>query len=81
MGNYYTSRFHVTVSPDMIGEGIECVSDNGTVMVWDPQQLQQQYMYNATDLVLIIIIMITFRLISINFSSLSTTRRIIHHSS
>ena len=65
----------------MIGEGIEYVSDNGTVMVWDPQQLQQQYMYNATDLVLIIIIMITFRLISINFSSLSTTRRIIHHSS
>ena len=33
MGNYYTSWLHVTVSPDMIGEGIECVSDNGTVMV------------------------------------------------
>ena len=41
--NWYTSRLQVTVNPDMIGEGIECISDDGTVMVWDPQQLQQQW--------------------------------------
>ena len=33
VGNCYTSRLHVMVSPDLIGEGIECISDNGTVMV------------------------------------------------
>ena len=33
VGNYYTSRLQVTESPDMIGEGIECISDDGTVMV------------------------------------------------
>ena len=31
--NYYISQLHVTVSPDMVGEVVECVNDDGTVMV------------------------------------------------
>ena len=31
--HYYTSQFHVIVSPDMIGGVVECAKDDGTVMV------------------------------------------------
>ena len=34
VGNCYTSQLHVTVSPDLIGEGIECISDR---WLCDPQ--------------------------------------------
>ena len=61
--NYYTSRLHVMVSPDMIGEGIECVSDDGTVMVMGSSTITATMGMYGTD----IIIMITFRLIIIIF--------------
>ena len=31
--NYYTSQLHVTVSPDMIGERIECANDGSTMEI------------------------------------------------
>ena len=34
VGNCYTSWLHVMVSPDLIGEGIECISIR---WLWDPQ--------------------------------------------
>ena len=74
VGNCYTSRLHVMVSPDLIGEGIECISDNGTMMVVVSSTITETMgMYSANDPVSIII-MITFRLDHIYlFSSLSTT--------
>ena len=54
VGNCYTSRLHVTVSPDLIGEGIECISCNGTVMVVGSSTIitETMGMYSATDLIL-----------------------------
>ena len=31
--SYYTSQLHVTVSPDMIGERIECANDGSTMEI------------------------------------------------